>query len=229
MQDLHIPNFEAGIQEYARMFRAFMDRNRFSHPVMVSLAKSSLGGASWLHSSQISGMRHGKLRSPGPRIFEALAQLNRCLYRYKHYQELIPGTSTASDYLTPFVILDDENSPPSAGWWVEVFLGLRQATGIDFGIPDISPDEAPGLSRRLSRLVRILAAQHQIDVLEETPSLLRDHCPDREPAVVKLLSGWLGGEELSYQELTAHISSIQLICDSLGGPKMLEELMDAVA
>ena len=57
-------SYEAGIRVFALLFTRFMDLNGWSHPVMVSLARAALDDVSWLHSSQISGLRHGKLISP---------------------------------------------------------------------------------------------------------------------------------------------------------------------
>ena len=75
--------YDQGVRNFALLFTRWMDLNGWSHPVMVALAKSALDGTSWLHSSQISGLRHGKLVSPGPRTFKAIQVLNYYLWLYK--------------------------------------------------------------------------------------------------------------------------------------------------
>ena len=57
--------YEKGLHTFSILFTRWMDSNDWSHPIMVSLAKGAMGGTGWLHSSQISGLRHAKLRSPG--------------------------------------------------------------------------------------------------------------------------------------------------------------------
>ena len=87
-----------GNKNFAILFTRWMDRNEWSHPIVVALAKGVCGGASWFHSSQISGIRQGKSQSPGPRQFIAIQRLNQALYDYKNGGPLIPGTSSSNNY-----------------------------------------------------------------------------------------------------------------------------------
>jgi len=91
--------FERGVLDFSFLFTKWMDTNAWSHPVMVQLAAGCLqlpGGKGWLHSSQISGLRHGKLLSPGPRTFMAIERLNFYLHRYATEKLLLPGSTSAA-------------------------------------------------------------------------------------------------------------------------------------
>ena len=66
--------FDTGTQNFARLFTKWMDTNGWSHPIMVSLATACLelpDGKGWLHSSQISGLRHAPLLHPYTALLNA--------------------------------------------------------------------------------------------------------------------------------------------------------------
>ena len=60
--------YAKGRRTFSLLFSRWMDTNEWSHACM--------GGVRWLHSSQISGLRHNGLENPGPRTFIALERLN---------------------------------------------------------------------------------------------------------------------------------------------------------
>jgi len=103
-----------------------MGRNQWSHPVMVALARQVCGN-SWLHNSQISGLRHAGLTSPGPRQFIALEQLNKAINKYQLTSKTIPGTDSSRTYKNtqPIIEAGATESPP-LGWFIEVFCGCRE-------------------------------------------------------------------------------------------------------
>ena len=58
----------------AHLMHDWHERNSWSHKVLPALADSLDLGR--VHNSQISNLRNGKLASPGPEVFLALAQAN---------------------------------------------------------------------------------------------------------------------------------------------------------
>lgn len=115
-----------GRKTFAGLLRYLMDANQWSHPKMIELTKAAMAGTSWLHSSQISGLQHAKLLSPGPRVFKAIQVLNEALFNYSTKKKLIPGTTSSNNYAKAIHIVDENGHPPSTGWFTEVFIGERE-------------------------------------------------------------------------------------------------------
>ena len=61
----------------AHLIHLWHERNGWSHRVLPLLSEVLDLGK--VHNSQISNLRNGKLSSPGPEVFLALAQVNTCL------------------------------------------------------------------------------------------------------------------------------------------------------
>ncbi len=66
-----------GRRAMAHLIHVWHERNGWSHKVLPALAECLDLGR--VHSSQISNLRNGKLSSPGPEVFLALAQANSVL------------------------------------------------------------------------------------------------------------------------------------------------------
>ena len=116
----------AGRRAMAHLVHVWHERNGWSHKVLPALAECLDLGR--VHSSQISNLRNGKLSSPGPEVFLALAQANAALYK---------GVSLIQDRLeevhpellkvlkeSSIPLLGDSGEPLSAGKLFEIFLGL---------------------------------------------------------------------------------------------------------
>ena len=61
----------------AHLIHLWHERNGWSHRVLPMLSETLDLGR--VHNSQISNLRNGKLSSPGPEVFLALAQVNTIL------------------------------------------------------------------------------------------------------------------------------------------------------
>ncbi len=116
----------AGRRAMAHLIHVWHERNGWSHKVLPALAESLELGR--VHSSQISNLRNGKLVSPSPEVFYALAQINKELFqgidRIKNrlsavHPELIKALL---DSARP--IEDNDGEPLSAGDFFEIFVGL---------------------------------------------------------------------------------------------------------
>ena len=110
----------------AHLIHVWHERNGWSHKVLPALSESLDLGR--LHSSQISNLRNGKLASPGPEVFLALAEANSILYK---------GIGSISDQLSEahpellkvllesaIPLLGEDGEPIGAGNFFEIFVGL---------------------------------------------------------------------------------------------------------
>jgi hypothetical protein len=218
--------YQSGIQNFAKLFRLWMDTNGWSHPVMTSLLKGALDGCAWLHSSQISGFRHARTRNPGPRAFVAIERLNHYLHRFATERVLIPGTSNSNHYSQPFVILEN-GDPPPVGWWFEIFTGVRLPLDYDLDEPLMTESEAERISRNLARWFRRAMAVRGYDPLEDLPLLLKDLYPIREPSRQARVLGVLRSETTwSASELQEELTALTKLSAALDGPATEEGLLD---
>ncbi len=134
----------------AHLIHVWHERNGWSHKILPALAEALDLGK--VHSSQISNLRNGKLSSPGPEVFLALAQANEVLFAgienvEEHlaevHPELLDVLSKASQPLA-----GDDGKPLGAGKLFEIFIGLAPLPNcFDWYIED---EEAIGLSAALA-------------------------------------------------------------------------------
>ncbi len=134
----------------AHLIHLWHERNAWSHRVLPLL--SEILDLGRVHNSQISNLRNGKLSSPGPEVFLALAQINTILDQgvesirdqlEKKYPEL---WRTLQDSALP--LKNDSGKPLSAGELFEIFAGLKPLpSSFDWYIKD---EEATALSDALS-------------------------------------------------------------------------------
>mgnify|MGYP007063704449 CR=1 FL=1 len=115
-----------GRKAMAHLIHIWHERNGWSHRVLPALVECLDLGR--VHNSQISNLRNGKLASPGPEVFLALAQANAVLSRglepikdhlAKVHPELLKVLSEGA-----FPLQGDEGQPISAGELFEIFVGL---------------------------------------------------------------------------------------------------------
>jgi len=217
--------YEQGVRRFALLFTRWMDTNDWSHPVMTNLAKCAMGGVAWLHSSQISGLRHGKLLSPGPRTFIAIARLNSALYEYKVNHTLVPNTTSSNHYQDPFVILE-EGRPPETGWWFEVFCGKREPVDICLDNYFFTEDEAESYSKVIGRLLRFGLMTNGIDPITELDDFLREHYPCREPERLKMLRQVVFNTGTwTADQLLTELTGLTALTAQVQGPQTEEELV----
>ncbi len=134
----------------AHLIHLWHERNGWSHRVLPLL--SEILDLGRVHNSQISNLRNGKLSSPGPEVFLALAQVNTILDQgielirdqlEKSHPEL---WRSLQDSALP--LKNDAGNPLSAGELFEIFSGLKPLpSSFDWYIEDF---EASTLSDALS-------------------------------------------------------------------------------
>ncbi len=134
----------------AHLIHVWHERNAWSHKVLPLL--SDVLDIGRVHNSQISNLRNGKLSSPGPEVFLALAQVNTILDQGVEsirdqleldYPELWKTLQESS-----YPLKNNEGNPLSAGELFEIFAGLRPLpNSFDWFIED---EEASKLSEVLS-------------------------------------------------------------------------------
>ena len=134
----------------AHLIHLWHERNAWSHRVLPLL--SEILDLGRVHNSQISNLRNGKLSSPGPEVFLALAQINTILDQgidsirdqLEHsHPELL---RSLQDSALP--LKNDSGKPLSAGELFEIFAGLKPLpSSFDWYIED---EEASALSDALS-------------------------------------------------------------------------------
>ena len=115
-----------GRRAMAHLIHVWHERNGWSHKVLPALAESLDLGR--VHNSQISNLRNGKLASPGPEVFLALAQANSVLHEgiekiAKRLEEVHPELlKVLLDSAIP--LTGDDGELLGAGKLYEIFLGL---------------------------------------------------------------------------------------------------------
>lgn len=213
--------FERGKHTFSLLFTRWMDTNGWSHPVMVNLATSCLqlpDKKGWLHSSQISGLRHAALSSPGPRTFIAIERLNYYLHRYYTEKLLLPGTSSSNFYAKAYSITED-GLPPGVGWWVEVFCGDRIPKDIELRDQFFTDEQADKLSASWGSMIRRLMIQQGYDIITELDGLVRKHYTSKEPErVEQLLAVIQNRTTWTADELARELPAISSLTTEMGGP-----------
>ncbi len=139
-----------GRRAMAHLIHVWHERNGWSHKVLPALADSLDLGR--VHNSQISNLRNGKLASPGPEVFLALAQANFVLHNgidkiRQRLKEVHPELlKVLLDSAIP--LTGDDGEPLGAGSFLEIFLVIAPLPScFDWFIED---HEAALLSAALS-------------------------------------------------------------------------------
>ena len=134
----------------AHLIHLWHERNAWSHRVLPML--SEILDLGRVHNSQISNLRNGKLSSPGPEVFLALAQINTILDQgIESIRDQLEAKHpelwrSLQDSAVP--LINDSGAPLSAGELFEIFAGLKPLpSSFDWYIED---EEASGLSYALS-------------------------------------------------------------------------------
>ena len=175
-------NFEQGAVTFARWFSRMMDRNGWSHPKLVQLALTATAGKSWVHSSQIASLRVGKLKSPGPRSFAALAYMFAEIDRYQKdtSDKRSPDLSQFDSIISSAIILrDNEGEPASIGFLFEVFCGWRMPPE-NAARRDYTDDQAAMVSRNAGKHIRRLMTADRLDLIDDMPRLLERFSIDKQ-------------------------------------------------
>ena len=225
-----VTTYREGNKNFALLFTRWMDGNEWSHPVVVNLAKSACLGASWYHSSQISGIRSGKSQSPGPRQFIAIERLNRALFEYQQNKTLIPGTTSSNNYEKAKPILTEALECPDLGWFVGLFAGLvplpSQYQGVD---KSFTTAQAQAFSQKYARLIRKLFVSQELDLIENLDMTLLQFYPARDKDRLRKIKQVLTSPEVwTADELPTELVAITSLSNALGGPATEQELLNAL-
>ena len=224
----HRATFTLGVKTFSILFCRWMDTNEWSHPTMTSLAKACLDGVGWLHSSQISGLRHGRLESPGPRTFVAIERLNYYVHRYATTKQLLPNTQSSNAYQNAYPITED-GEPPPLGWWVEVFCGVRIPSDIDLRQAYFTDIQASNFSRSWGRIIRRLMAAQGIDLITDLERTVREHYPARDAERVDLLLDVIRDRKLwTPDQLALELPALTTFTGEMGGPNSEEILLKEI-
>ena len=220
-----VTRYERGIKTFSLLFTRWMDLNNWSHPVLVGLARKALDDVSWLHSSQISGLRHGKLLSPGPRTFIAIQVLNKALWEYKHHSKLIRNTDSSNGYQDPFVI-EENGEPPSLGWFMEVFTGERTPSDIDLDLAQFTEQQAEQISKQYGALIRKLMVMSDFDPITDLSKVIYHHYPARDSDRVRQIEDVLWNRAIwAPDQLTNELPALTELSRALSGPSTEDELL----
>jgi len=202
-----------------------MDINGYSHPQLVAICKACTGGHAWMHSSTIANMRNARTKNPGPRAFAALEY---CLRDIDAAQrgEFITNFGTLTPLIMEATLMRDEDgNPATAGYMIEVFLGLRPIP-IDLSVTIITPSDAELISGKAARLIRKLMAVSELDPLEdaETVGGKFPGNPQQKQVATDLIKGqatW------SSDEIEEQVGKLSKFCSlQFGYERTPQELME---
>ncbi len=203
----------------AHLIHVWHERNSWSHKVLPALAESLDLGR--VHSSQISNLRNGKLASPSPEVFLALAQVNGVLFRgiekiQAQLSEIHPELLKVL-LRSALPIEGDDAKPLKAGAFFEIFVGLSPLPASFNWF--IEEEEAPILSAALADyfckgMSWRLCGEH---VLKAYPVITK-HRRERFAAVMSGLRDYTA-EELDGELLDLYLTNQSLnqsVCPSAG-------------
>lgn len=196
---------------------------------MTGLARGALGGTAWLHSSQISGLRHGKLVNPGPRTFVAIAELNRCLHVYITEKKLIPGTTSSNHYTNGYCIVED-GVPPTSGWWFEVFCGQRTPKDFDLSAAFYTQADTAAMSKIWAKTFRRLVSNEGYDIYEDLDRVLRINYPAKDFDRLNIITRVVRSEAVwTPEQLINEIPALVKLTAALGGSRTEEDLIAEIS
>ena len=213
----------------AHLIHLWHERNAWSHKILPML--SEILDLGRVHNSQISNLRNGKLSSPGPEVFLALAQVNTILdqgiepIRDQLEDEYPELWKSLQDSAVP--LKNDLGKPLSAGELFEIFSGLKPLpSSFDWYIQD---QEASDLSEALSdhfcqnRTWR--SCKHIImDSYSVTKPLRRDRFAEVIAGIKDYTAEELDGELLDLYETSKKLSYFDG-----GGPNAFLTLLRNIA
>ncbi len=219
----------SGRRAMAHLIHVWHERNAWSHKVLPLL--SEILDLGRVHNSQISNLRNGKLSSPGPEVFLALAQINTILDQ---------GVDLIRDQLcsshpelwrilqeSSYSLKNDNGDPLSAGELFEIFVGLQNLpSSFDWFIED---EEASKLSEALSEHFCQDRPWRQCKAsVLNAYSVTKISRRDRFAEVVAGLKDY-SAEELDGELLDLYETSRKLGLSTNGGPNtFLKDLRDKV-
>tara|TARA_Y100001968_G_scaffold163436_1_gene149442 strand:+ start:3303 stop:3974 length:672 start_codon:yes stop_codon:yes gene_type:complete len=196
----------------AHLIHVWHERNGWSHKVLPALVEALDIGR--VHNSQISNLRNGKLASPGPEVFLALAQANITLD--KGIEFIGERLSEAHPELLK-VLLDssipiygDNGKPLGAGDLFEIFVGLLPLpSSFNWFIED---DEAVLLSAALSEYLSNGKSWRQC-----RDEIMKAYPVNKQSRRERFASVMAGLRDYTAEELDGELLDLFATNSSLGG------------
>ena len=195
--------FDYGAVVYGRWLGRTLDINGWSHPSLIRLGKRIVGkDKSYIHSSQISALRTGSLKSPGPRSFASLVLL---FHSIDEFQRGVlspdgPDFSGVEHLIENAVIMrDDKGKPADIGYHFEVFCGWRLPPESESSL-EITQAGAEMISKNAGKYVRSLFAAERKDLIDDLPGYLpafsKDKTQQKNFSDVVLSQGYWGPDDI---------------------------------
>ena len=201
-----------GRRAMAHLIHVWHERNSWSHKVLPALVDCFDLGR--VHNSQISNLRNGKLASPGPEVFLALAQANAVLHNgidsireplKEAHPELLKVLLNSAIPLT-----GDDGELLGAGTLFEIFLGIAPLPScFDWFIED---HEAVFLSAALSE--NLCRGQSWRQCREEVMAAYSISNSQRRERFAEVMAGI---RDYSAQELDGELLDLYATHLALGG------------
>lgn len=167
---------------YGRWIGRTIDANRWSQPKIITLCKRVISQAkSYVHSSQLSQLRIGGLKSPGPRSISVIVYLMHAIDDYQKgiVRDDSPDWTGLEDLIQDATIMrDDDGNPASIGYHFEVFCGWRMPPG-PVAHHNFSDSDAEVLSKAAGKYVRNLMAADRMDLIDDMDRLKKAFSPDK--------------------------------------------------
>ena len=201
-----------GAIDFGKWFSRTMDGNGWSHPNLVALCKIATGGKSWLHSSQIAGLRQARLKSPGPRSFVALEYLWRLIVQYQEDRDSVSAVFAAQYKMIEDaeVLRDPDGNPATTGYMIEVFAGVRPVP-IELSALAVSLDQSKLISVNLGRTLRRMMANKSWDLIDDMEKVTRVFAPSDPNARLMLDSVICGQYVLTPSEIDQYANDISRV------------------
>ena len=208
----------------SKVLKALLQRNKLSHATLkVFHDWAEPGQRTWISTSQMSGLRTGKLKAPGPRAFDSLGQINLRLAQLagvdspqvRLLSDLPIGLPNEVKHLRESAWCarrPDDGSPMDAGDLFLVWLGRLDPEIQEIGYSD---REARAICERIALVAQAWLAERSL-----LPSQGRSQIEDLSPIESrvdkeKLWSALMGGPALTGDELATLESSVRALVGRL--------------
>lgn len=192
---------------FGQFLKTLLRRNDLSHQALKDLHESiDPNKSSWLSTSQISVLRQGKAAAPGPKVLDALGQVNLCLAALDGVEtegldvaydaKMLPASCKHLAAHRWFAVCNDTGRPMNAGDLFMLWLGRSSVADLDEGFTDAT---ARAVCQKVSLTYQDWLRREGRTPYEEM-DFLETCCENpKELAAVLLLGKSLSGSEMPEQ------------------------------
>jgi hypothetical protein len=210
--------FEKGTKAFSIMFRRWMEECGWSHPRLVRATEIATQ-QSWLHSSQIAGLVSGKLTGPGPRIFIALAEVNKLIARIEAGEA--PSHANMTLFKGTKAMRNPDGTVMDFNDLLNVFVGITERPEVD----SYNPEEAARITRGMAKVVRAWFIDNQKDLVDDI-ELFTDLYQAESPEVERRLTRVLwGNASYTPDEVREQAARFAQVLTALGMEISTEDLV----